>query len=97
LQDASTSARRAALLHEKSKEVTAWLSRRHLPEDLQEEVVNYYANTWITQAGTVHLKVLGLRVRDRWVGRKKGVQPPCKHLVIASRCSTLETTKMAVQ
>eukprot|EP00884_Botryococcus_braunii_P020912 jgi/Botrbrau1/7504/Bobra.0095s0040.1 len=50
LREASTSARRTELLHEKNKEVAAWLASRHLPRNLQEEVVHYYADTWITQA-----------------------------------------------
>lgn len=55
-QDASTTARRTSLLHEKNKEVAAWLASRQLPQDLQDEVIHYYADTWITQAGAGPLR-----------------------------------------
>ena len=51
LQAASSSARRAALLHTKIKAVEAWLNARKLPRELRADVTSYFADTWVTSAG----------------------------------------------
>lgn len=50
-QAASSSARRASLLHNKIKNVEAWMHQRKLPRGIRGEVTNYYADIWVATAG----------------------------------------------
>ena len=50
-QAASSSARRASLLHHKIKDVEHWMRCRQLPRSMQGEVTSYYANIWVASAG----------------------------------------------
>ena len=51
LQAASSSARRASLLHNKIKEVEGWMHARRLPSDMRSAVTSYFADVWVASAG----------------------------------------------
>lgn len=58
MQAASSSARRASLLHNKIKDVEAWMRDRKLPRAIRNEVTSYYADIWVSNAGTCPVLVM---------------------------------------
>ena len=63
-QAASSSARRASLLHHKIKDVEAWMHDRQLPRAIRSEVTSYYADIWVASAGLHSLPPLSTAFRS---------------------------------